>query len=186
MTYPEPSKAKHGETKTRLYNIWQHMRRRCFSPANKRYKYYGRRGITVCPEWSDFLTFKAWALANGYAEDLSIDRIDNDADYTPENCRWATQKQQNRNYSRNRIVSWRGKDWTVTDLAEHIGMQPNTLHQRVFKYGMSVEEAVSRPVFGVVYGEIKPWQRLGMSRTDWYRKGKPMAFVSVRKEQKDD
>lgn len=74
--------------KNRLYNSWRAMKARCTNPNNNRYYAYGARGIEVCEEWSRFLTFKVWALNNGYADDLTLDRIDPDGNYEPGNCRW--------------------------------------------------------------------------------------------------
>lgn len=87
----------HGESKTRLYRSWKSMRRRCNNPRDKNYKSYGGRGISISEEWSVFTVFKSWAISNGYEEDLSIDRIDNDDGYKPSNCRWTTQEVQTRN-----------------------------------------------------------------------------------------
>jgi hypothetical protein len=84
---------KHGMTGSRLYQIWQNMRRR----GMPTYKNYGERGITVCPEWEVFPDFQEWALANGYTDKLTIDRIDNDKGYFPDNCRWATKAEQSVN-----------------------------------------------------------------------------------------
>lgn len=94
----------HGMSKTRLYHIWDGMRYRCKSSKSKCYPHYGGRGITVCEEWQNsFEAFSAWALTHGYQDDLTIDRIDVNGNYTPENCRWATVAEQNRNKRKKRI-----------------------------------------------------------------------------------
>lgn len=95
---------KHGNTKTRLHRIWVKMRARCYDQNDtKKYAYYGARGIRVCDEWrKDFKAFRSWALSNGYAEHLSIDRRDNDGNYEPGNCRWATPSEQMSNTRRSK------------------------------------------------------------------------------------
>lgn len=89
---------KHGFTRTRLYRIYYKMKERCYRPANDNYKYYGGLGITICDDWlQDFQAFANWALSHGYAENLTIDRIDNEKGYSPDNCRWVTIQEQQKN-----------------------------------------------------------------------------------------
>ena len=96
----------HKLSDTRLYNVWSAMKQRCYYPKHKDFYNYGGRGITVCDEWkNDFLSFYNWAVNNGYRDDLCIDRIDNDKGYSPENCRWATAKEQRLNQRpRKRVI----------------------------------------------------------------------------------
>lgn len=92
---------KHGMKGTRLYRIWRSMKDRCYNPNFKDYSLYGGRGITVCQEWlNDFSAFYDWAVTHGYADNLSIDRMDNDKGYSPDNCRWATALEQRLNQRR--------------------------------------------------------------------------------------
>lgn len=89
---------KHGETKTKLYNVWNHMKQRILNPKNTGYKDYGGRGITICPEWTnDYIIFRDWALNNGYKEGLFFDRENPNGNYEPSNCRFLTIEESNRN-----------------------------------------------------------------------------------------
>ena len=107
--------AKHNDRKTRLYNIWRCMIGRVENKNSLDYKNYGGRGITICKEWrSDYLSFKKWALENGYSNTLKIDRIENNSGYSPDNCRWTTQTIQSRNTRRLRSTNtsgYRGVSW---------------------------------------------------------------------------
>jgi hypothetical protein len=94
------SNITHGESNTRLFRIWDAMLQRCTNKNKHNYKYYGGRGIKVCDEWNKYEIFSSWAKNNGYDDSLSIDRIDNDGNYEPSNCRWATQATQHRNTRR--------------------------------------------------------------------------------------
>lgn len=91
----------HGKTGIRLYRIWQGMKQRCYYPQNTHYKHYGGRGIIICDEWkNDFQAFYDWAMSHGYSDSLTIDRINNDGNYEPSNCRWATNSEQQLNKRR--------------------------------------------------------------------------------------
>lgn len=139
------SATKHGGKKTRLYHIWEGMKSRCLNRAERSYKDYGGRGITVCEEWAQsFGAFRDWALANGYRDDLTIDRIDNDGNYCPENCHWATKKEQGNNRRSNRKITHNGETHTLTQWAELIGIKRETLSQRL-RNGWSVERALAEP-----------------------------------------
>ena len=97
---------KHGLCNTRIYNIWQKMKSRCYSKNDIEYKRYGARGIKVCDEWiNDIKAFYDWSISNGYDDNLSIDRIDNNGNYEPSNCRWATPLQQANNCRTNLLIT---------------------------------------------------------------------------------
>lgn len=109
----------HKMSKTRPYDIWQNMKGRCYNPHNPRYDRYGGRGITVCDEWKeDFNAFYEWSVQNGYSDDLTIDRIDNDKGYSPDNCRWATQEEQARNRESNIKITIGNATKTLTEWCE--------------------------------------------------------------------
>lgn len=95
----------HGGRYTRLYTVWMSMRQRCCNPNAQAYPRYGGRGIAVCDEWQDFATFQRWALASGYSDELTIERVDNDGGYEPRNCRWATRSEQAHNTKNTKLTS---------------------------------------------------------------------------------
>lgn len=132
----------HGLGKSRLYNVWKTMRRRCNSPTANKYKNYGGRGIKVCNEWQEFPLFYEWAMANGYADNLTIDRIDNDGDYCPENCRWATNKEQARNRRSNHLITYQGETHTLIEWSEITGIPRHKLSDRLCKLNWTVERAL--------------------------------------------
>ena len=133
----------HGKRNTRLYKICKGMRRRCRNPHGNRASSYSSKGIKVCEAWEDFTTFEAWALSNGYADNLSIDRIDNDGDYCPENCRWTTGKRQANNRSSNHYLEFNGERKTIADWADATGISQSVIIARL-RIGWSVERALTQ------------------------------------------
>lgn len=132
--------ATHGQSKTRLYTIWTHMRQRCRDVGNRQYH---DRGIRVCREWDQsFESFRDWSLQNGYREDLSIDRIDNNGDYEPQNCRWTDTITQSNNRRTNRMVTYQGKTMTLANWCRELGLKYGTISQRISIRGWTEEEAL--------------------------------------------
>lgn len=117
---------------TRLQRIYYGMKKRCYNPNEACYKYYGARGIKICDKWllNGSRTFCEWALANGYKDNLTIDRINNNGDYCPENCRWVTMKEQSNNTRRNKIITVDGQSHTLSEWADITGINYGTLKSR--------------------------------------------------------
>lgn len=132
----------HGLSNTRLYRCWRDMRNRCNGLKKNDRKNYFERGITVCDEWkNDFIAFYNWSISHGYRDDLTIDRIDNDKGYSPENCRWVSRAVQNNNTRQNRYISYNGEIHTITEWSKILGINKNTIVSRLDLYGWSVDEA---------------------------------------------
>ncbi|MEN6312759.1 MAG: hypothetical protein ABFD25_00770 [Clostridiaceae bacterium] len=133
----------HGKTNTKLYYTWINMKTRCNNHNYEMYKNYGGKGIRVCEEWKDYLTFEKWALLNGYQDGLSIDRKDNSMDYSPENCRWATMKTQQNNRTNNRLITFRRETLTLKQWAEKLHLVYGTLQRRCH-LGYPIEKVLSK------------------------------------------
>lgn len=133
----------HGDSNSKLYNVWSAMRRRCLSPSCKDYQDYGARGITICEEWDDYIAFKKWALDNGYKAGVSIDRINNDLGYRPDNCRFVGLRTQANNKRNNSLITACGKTMTLAQWSRHTGINRTTISARINIYGWSLDEAVS-------------------------------------------
>lgn len=123
--------SKHGASGTRLYGIWTNMKGRCNNPNAEGYKDYGGRGIQVCEEWAhDFSVFQEWAMSHGYQETLSIDRVDVDGNYCPENCRWVSMKEQQNNKRTNVFCEINGKTKTLSQWAEYANLPKYEIYDR--------------------------------------------------------
>ena len=142
---------------SRLNRIYHCMRTRCLNPNFKEFKHYGGRGITICKEWIDseiialgrhgrttkgWLAFKNWAILNGYREDLTLDRIDNNKGYSPDNCHWVTMKVQCNNTSRNHLITYKGKTQSLSAWSAELGLNYSTVRARLNEYHWTVEKAL--------------------------------------------
>lgn len=127
---------KHGYSDKKIYYVWQQMKARCNNPNEKAFRRYGGRGIKICSEWqgkNGFINFVNWSLNNGYKEGLSLDRIDNDGNYEPSNCRWTTRKIQQRNMSRNLLITMDGETKCLAEWCEIKGVDYHRTLERYLK-----------------------------------------------------
>ena len=131
----------HGMSDTRLYRIYKHILNRCNNKNDNRYDRYGARGITICEEWKDFNHFAEWALANGYNDKLSIDRINVNMGYSPDNCRWADAHQQSNNKSNNKLYTYNSATHTIAEWATLYNIPYKRLWKRL-KCGWDMERAL--------------------------------------------
>lgn len=135
----------------RLNEIFKGMKMRCYSPNRHDYKYYGGRGVTICNEWftpgswKGWLKFKDWALSHGYQDGLTIDRIDINMGYSPDNCRWVTMKVQNNNKTNNHFVTYNGKTQSISDWCMELGLPCNVIRERFIR-GWSVDRAFKQKI----------------------------------------
>lgn len=142
---------KHGKSRTRLYKVWKSMRSRCNTVNSPTYKNYGGRGIKVCKEWDDFENFYEWAFKNGYNEkadymQCTIDRIDNNGNYEPKNCKFSTSKEQVRNRRKTIKIFYKGRMMTIPEIAEITGFTRYVLYNRIVSLKWDVEKATTMPV----------------------------------------
>lgn len=141
----------HGGSKDRLYGVWRKMKARCYDESQKGYENYGGRGITVCAEWiHDYTEFKKWAMSNGYDEkaergEYTLDRIDVNKGYAPDNCRFINMKEQANNRNNNTIIEFDGKKQTISQWADELGIKLVTLQAR-YQRGWSTEKMLTTAV----------------------------------------
>lgn len=132
----------HGQSGSRLYDIWRGVKKRCRHKNDKGYKHYGGRGINVCDDWyENYESFEKWARNNGYQENLTIDRIDVNGDYTPNNCRWVDMKTQQRNRRNNVRVNFEGQLITLSEVSERTGLSRGLITYRN-KNGIKLDKPI--------------------------------------------
>lgn len=163
----------HGYSYTRVYVIWKNMMARCYNPKDVGYKNYGARGVTVYDEWHDVSVFAEWAYANGYADDLTIDRINTNGNYEPDNCRWVSMKVQQNNKRNNVFLEYKGERLTLAQWSDKMEIPYSTLVNR-HSNGWSIEEILETPVkesktryieYNGEVHNISEWERLLGFRT---------------------
>lgn len=137
---------KHNKSNTRLYHIWRDMKLRCYNKSQLGYKNYGGRGIKVCEEWlNDFEVFYDWAINSGYQDNLTIDRINNNGNYEPNNCRWATSSCQSNNKTNSVFIDYNDKHLTVAQWSKITGLPYNIIWQRL-KRGWDICDIFNKPI----------------------------------------
>jgi hypothetical protein len=181
--HPGARNWRHGWSKTRLYGVWCLMRARCEKPTNKSFPSYGGRGIKVCERWSNFQNFFA-DMGDRPSPKHLLDRIDNDGPYSPDNCRWVGSiREQRSNCRDNRRLTHNGETLILSEWARRIGIDPDTISERLNSLGWTVEDALTRPLTrklithqGETLG-LSEWSaRTGISRrtlSDRLKKGWP-------------
>ncbi len=135
----------HQLSNHRIYHIWNNMLARCYNLHSINYNNYGGRGIKVCDEWLIFENFMEWAFANNYQDDLTIDRIDNNDNYCPENCRWVNQKEQQNNKSTNHFLTFNNETLTISQWSEKVKIDKRVLQYRI-AHSWDIEKALFTPV----------------------------------------
>jgi hypothetical protein len=136
----------HGLSKHPLYKVYRSMKARCYNPNVKKYERWGGRGIIICDLWlNSFEVFYEWSLKNGYSKGLQIDRINNDGNYEPSNCRWVEHKINARNTRTNVFVQYNGETKTIAEWCEIVGISQKRFYSRRHR-GWSVEKTLSTPL----------------------------------------
>lgn len=137
------SRIKHGYAGTRIFSIWRGMKERCDNKNSRSYKNYGGRGISICDEWYDIDTFYSWAMSSGYADDLTLDRIDVNGNYEPDNCKWSTDIEQHNNRNDNIYYERDGKNQSIAMWCRELGIKKGTVYRRIQR-GWDIWDALTR------------------------------------------
>lgn len=132
----------HNLSKNRIYKIYMGMKKRCCNSKSKNYISYGGRGIIICDEWlNDFMSFYNWAMTNGYQDNLTIDRINVNGNYSPENCRWATMQEQANNKRTNHKITYNNETHNISEWSSILGIKRQTLDNRINKLKYTIDKA---------------------------------------------
>lgn len=135
---------KHGLCNTRLYKIFSMMKDRCYNKNSKAYMYYGGKGVSICDEWlNDFQVFYNWAIQNGYNDNLTIERMDVNGNYEPNNCKWITQSEQTRNRTNTHFILFNDEKYTLTELSNKLGVSRTTIRKYEKQFNGDSERAIN-------------------------------------------
>lgn len=146
LTHKPSVRRTHNESKTKLYRHWKSMMYRCYNEKNSAYKWYGKRGIRVCKEWQSYDGFKKWVNETKPCEGYTVERIDVNGDYCPNNCTWIPINEQAKNRTTTVIIDFNGEKNSLTDWCIKLGLDYKRVHNRIYKLGWSFEKAISEPV----------------------------------------
>lgn len=135
-----------NEKNKRLHSIWANMKSRCNNKNSKSYSVYGGKGIKVCKDWEKFLDFQNWAIANGYSDELTIERLDVNKNYCPENCCWIPKSEQAKNRTCTYKIMHNGKEKNLTELCKELNLNYKRIHNRIHKLGWNVEKAINTEI----------------------------------------
>lgn len=172
--------------KQKMYNTYYNMKQRCYNPKSNRYKIYGGRGIKICDEWlNDKDKFFNWCISSGIKKELSIDRIDVDGDYCPENCRWATNKEQVNNMRCNVKLEYKGKEYTIAQLSELLNINYQTIHKRLKYYNYDIDKVLTAPLHIRLDYETKSGERYIYKIKDSYSVQIKKKYYGCRKSLED-
>lgn len=139
-----PNRYIHGKINTRIYSIWCGIKVRCYSVNSASYNNYGRRGISMCQDWEkNFLSFYEWSINNGYNDSLTIDRVDNNGNYEPTNCRWTTYAVQNNNSRHNHLVTYNGITLNMKQWSDKTGIKYQKIKDRINNCGWDIETSLT-------------------------------------------
>lgn len=170
----------------KMYNTYYNMKQRCYNPKSNRYKIYGGRGIKICDEWlNNKDKFFNWCISSGIKKELSIDRIDVNGDYCPENCRWATNKEQLNNIRGNVKLEYKGKEYTIAQLSELLNINYQTIHKRLKYYNYDIDKVLTAPLHIRLDYETKSGERYIYKIKDSYSVQIKKKYYGCRKSLED-